>query len=45
MTVARHTERDGVWVDSVDGCEIDATLKRSGDTESLPGNYGENVCN
>lgn len=29
----------------VDSCEIDATLKRSGDRESLPGNYGENVCN
>lgn len=41
----RHTQRDGAGADSVDSCEIDATLKRSRDRESLPGNYGENVCN
>lgn len=44
MTAA-GAQRDGVGVDSVDSCEIDATLKRSGDRESLPGYYGENVCN
>lgn len=41
----RRSRRDGAGVDGVDSCEIDATLKRSGDRESLPGNYGENVCN
>lgn len=41
----RRTRRDEAGADSVDSCEIDATLKRSGDRESLPGNYGENVCN
>lgn len=35
----------GAGADGVDSCEIDATLKRSGNGESLPGNYGENVCN
>lgn len=41
----RRTHGDGAGADSVDGCEIDATLKRSGDRESVPGNYGENACN
>lgn len=44
MTVA-GVQKDGAGADGVDGYEIDATLKRSGDRESLPGNYGENVCN
>lgn len=44
MTAA-GAQRHGAGADSVDSCEIDATLKRSGDRESLPGNYGENVCN
>lgn len=44
MTVA-GTRGAAAWVDGADSCEIDATLKRCGDGESLPGNYGENACN
>lgn len=45
LMTAASAQGDGAGAEGVDSCEIDATLKRSGDKESLPGNYGENVCN
>lgn len=43
LKACNDSEMERGW--RVDSCEIDATLKRSGDRESLPGNYGENACN